>query len=152
MTATQEAPRISPPTVPGEWSLKQVQEVLGRQLPANMLETKTQSGTRISYIPWHTVNSILDKYCPGWTWEIRQVHATDERLFLVGRITIPTSEGNIYREASGTETLKEWTKNKSTGEMQLREIAYGDPSSNAESMAFRRAAARFGLGLYLYKK
>ncbi|QYO62305.1 hypothetical protein [Leptolyngbya sp. 7M] len=32
------------------------------------------------------------------------------------------------------------------------ELAYGDPSSNAESMAFRRAAARFGLGLYLYSK
>jgi hypothetical protein len=32
------------------------------------------------------------------------------------------------------------------------ELAYGDPSSNAESMAFRRAAARFGLGLYLYRR
>jgi len=29
--------------------------------------------------------------------------------------------------------------------------SYGDPQSNAESMAFRRAAARFGLGLHLYE-
>jgi len=32
------------------------------------------------------------------------------------------------------------------------ELAYGDPSSNAESMAFRQATAKFGLGLYLYEK
>jgi hypothetical protein len=29
---------------------------------------------------------------------------------------------------------------------------YGDPSSNAEAMALKRAAAKFGLGLYLYQK
>jgi hypothetical protein len=29
---------------------------------------------------------------------------------------------------------------------------YGDPSSNAEGMALKRAAAKFGLGLYLYHK
>jgi hypothetical protein len=29
---------------------------------------------------------------------------------------------------------------------------YGDPSSNAEAMALKRAASKFGLGLYLYQK
>ena len=29
---------------------------------------------------------------------------------------------------------------------------YGDPTSNAESMALRRAAAKFGLALALYDK
>jgi len=48
--------------------------------------------------------------------------------------------------------LKEVKTDKLTGEMIEREIAYGDPSSNAESMAFRRACAKFGLGLYLYSK
>jgi hypothetical protein len=37
------------------------------------------------------------------------------------------------------------------GDGQAQEIAYGDPSSNAESMAFRRACANFGLGLDLYE-
>jgi len=60
------------------------------------------------------------------------------RLFVVGRLTIPNSEGNVYREATGTESLDC--------------NSYGDPSSNAESMAFRRCCARFGLGLYLYQK
>lgn len=69
---------------------------------------------------------------------------TSDRLFLVGRLTIITTEGHISREATGTELLKQ-----TDGESEL---AYGDPSSNAESMAFRRAAAKFGLGLYLYSK
>ncbi len=49
-------------------------------------------------------------------------------------------EGNPLQDEAGrllTETV---------------ELAYGDPSSNAESMAFRRAAAKFGLGLYFYSK
>lgn len=71
-----------------------------------------------------------------------------DRLFLTGRLTIPTAEGNIYREATGTEELKR--TDKETGDSL--ELAYSDPSSNAESMALRRAAAKFGLGLYLYDK
>lgn len=79
---------------------------------------------------------------------------------------MPTAEGNIYRGATGTELLKEekdvWTGEKPNRQKlkddlrrsvtESRELGYGDPSSNAESMAFRRTAARFGLGLYLYEK
>ena len=72
-------------------------------------------------------------------------------FFLVGRLTIPTSEGTVYREATGTEELKREKFNSQTGELEIKEIAYGDPSSNAESMCFRRAAAKLGLALYLYK-
>lgn len=68
---------------------------------------------------------------------------------MVGRLTIPTSEGNIYREAAGTEELKRHTYDKKLERYVDKEIAYGDPSSNAESMAFCRCAARFGSGLYL---
>ena len=73
---------------------------------------------------------------------------SSDRIFLTGRLTIPTAEGNVYREATGTEELKR--TDRETGEPI--ELAYGDPSSNAESMALRRAAAKFGLGLYLYNK
>ena len=70
----------------------------------------------------------------------------------IGRLTIPTSEGNVYREASGTEELKREKYNSETGEIEIKELAYGDPSSNAESMCFRRCCSRFGLGLNLYYK
>ena len=42
----------------------------------------------------------------------------------------------IYRESTGTATLDD--------------TSYGDPMQKAEAMAFRRACARFGLGLHLY--
>ncbi len=130
-----------PPSGPGEWSICQLQEVLSRPLPSQLLSTRRQGGKEIPYLAWHTVVKILDKYAPGWSWEISRMGMTGDRLFLIGRLTLPTSDGYISREATGTELLKK------DGESEL---AYGDPSSNAESMAFRRAAEKFGLGLYLY--
>jgi len=132
----------------GAWSLDQIQQRISRKLPPALTEKRKQAGRDIEYISWNTVVKILDKYAKGWTWEIRTIHTTSDRLFLVGRLSIPTAEGVIFREATGTEVLKE--VDKKTGE--LKEIAFGDSSSNAESMAFRRAAAKFGLGLYLYDK
>ena len=113
-----------------------------------MLDSKKRGGRTIGYIPWYVANRILDKYAPGWCWEITKLELSADRLFLVGRLTLNTADGIIWREASGTEELKEWSEKK----QQITELAYGDPSSNSESMAFRRAAARFGLGLYLYDK
>ncbi len=163
MIATAEPQtQIEPPQKPGEWTLKQIQDFLSRPLPKSLLGVRKQGGATIPYLPWRTANRILDKYAPGWTWEIRNLHTTSDRLFLVGRLTIPTAEGNVYREATGTELLKEEKaividKQPLADEFgrpvtEPRELAYGDPSSNAESMAFRRAAARFGLALHLYDK
>lgn len=136
-----------PPSGPGEWSIRQIQEALSRTLPAQLLSTRRQGGREIPYLAWHAAVKILDKYAPGWSWEICRMGMTGDRLFLVGRLTVPTSEGHFCREATGTELLK-----RDDGEGELTELAYGDPSSNAESMAFRRAAAKFGLGLYLYAR
>jgi len=73
-------------------------------------------------------------------------------VFIVGRLSIPCADGDVWREATGTECLKEIKTDKGTGEVIIKELAYGDPTSNAEAMALRRAAAKFGLGLYLYEK
>jgi hypothetical protein len=158
--------KLTPPTAPNEWTLTQIITALSRPLPRSILQQRRQGNTPINYLPWYEANRILDKYCPGWTWEVRQVITTRDRLFLVGRLTIPTAEGTVYREATGTELLKDqkeiWIGEKPNCQLlkddydrpltEPKELAYGDPSSNAESMAFRRAAARFGLGLYLYDK
>ena len=136
-----------PPSSPGQWALQQVIEALSRPLPQRMLKQRKQGGQVIDYIPWHTVNKILDKYAPGWRWQIVKMELSSDRIFIVGRLTIPCSDGVFYREATGTEELKETTRGGET-----RELAWGDPTSNSESMSFRRCAARFGLGLYLYEK
>jgi len=138
MTVATIKPPVSAPTAPGEWTLAQIVEALSKPLSSSVLEAKKIGGRTISYVPWHKAVLLLNKYAPGWEWEIRSIHTTNDDLFLVGRLTIPTAEGMIYREATGTNSLKD--------------TAYGDASSNAESMALRRAAAKFGLGLYLYQR
>lgn len=103
-----------PPSGPGEWSICQLQDVLSRPLPAQLLSTRRQDGKEIPYVAWHTVVKILDKYAPGWSWEICRMEMTEERLFLIGRLTIQTSDGYISREATGTELLK-----REDGEFEL---------------------------------
>jgi hypothetical protein len=142
---------LQPPTQPGEWSLQQIQEALKRPLPPNLLCRIKERGNA-QYLPWYRTIQILDKYCLGWSWEIRHLQLSSDRLFLIGRLSVPTRDGLVYREATGTEELKREVFNKSTGQREAKELAYGDPSSNAESMAFRRASAKFGLALYLYEK
>ena len=134
METQEEA--IKTPSQPGEWSLRQIQEVISRPLPDSMLKSRSQGGKEITYIPWYSVNLILDKYSPGWQWQITKMETTNERIFLVGRLSIPTAGGVVSRDATGTEEL---------------DTKFSDPSSKAESMAFRRASARFGLGLHLYQ-
>jgi len=59
-------------------------------------------------------------------------------VFLTVRVTITCDDGTVYREATGNES---------------EDLdSYGDPFSNAESMALRRALAKFGLALYLYDR
>jgi len=132
------------PAYPGAWSIEKIEHFLSRKLPEGLLETKPvrekKNGTVINlwYVTWYQVNRVLSKYAPGWKWEIKILETTDDRVFLIGKLSIYTSQGWFSRSATGTEFLD--CK------------SYGDPSSNAESMAFRRAAARFGLGLYLYER
>jgi len=111
---------------------------LSKPLPEDCLEQRKQGGTTLHYVAWHKAVNLLDTYAPGWSSEVTKMTFSDTRIFLVCRISIPCLEGVVHREATGTE--------------ELDSSSYGDPSSNAESMAFRRAAAKFGLALYLYDK
>lgn len=70
---------IVPPSTPGEWSLSQIQEALKRELPKNYLKRLKDKGNA-DYIPWYRVNEILDKYCLGWTWEIRETSFSSDRI------------------------------------------------------------------------
>jgi len=147
------SPIVPAPSAPGEWSLKQIESALSRSLDGKgILEVKVQDGQQIVFIPWFSAAAILNKYAPGWEWRIKDLTFSLDRVFLVGQLSVPTSNGVIVREATGTELLKREKENRQTREIELKEIAYGDPTSNAEAMAFCRCAAKFGLGLYLYKQ
>jgi hypothetical protein len=111
---------------------------LSKPIAPEDLESRKQGGTTLFYISWHRALKYLDRYAPGWSYEVKDIYHLAGRVALVVRISIPCAEGIVYREATGQEDEEK--------------AGYGDPTSNAESMALRRAAAKFGLGLYLYDK
>lgn len=135
-------------------SIAEIIEDLSKPINPKLLKHKpaaNNSSQKLKFIEWHTAVRYLDRYAPGWTYDIEfgPIMPMPEKLpndkkqhrgkvFVKATISIPCSEGIVSRSATGMEDVVV------TG--------YGDPSSNAESMAFRRAAAKFGLGLYLYRK
>jgi hypothetical protein len=119
-------------------SIRDIIKDLRKPISPRHLRTRKQGGKELTYISWHDAIKYLDHYAPGWCYEVRNITSIGGRLVITVRISIPCAEGMVWREATGQEE-------EDTG-------SYGDPSSNAESMALRRAASKFGLGLYLYEK
>ena len=117
-------------------SIREIVKDLSKPIAQKHLRKRRQGGKEITYLAWHDAVKYLDHFAPGWCYEIRSIDSVAGKLILTVRLSISSLEGIIYREATGQEdeTLD----------------SYGDSSSNAESMALRRASAKFGLGLSLY--
>lgn len=117
-------------------SIREIVSDLSKPVAKRHLRSRKQGGRDITYIAWHDAIKYFDHYAPGWNYEIRSLNSVGGKLILIVRLSVLCAEGLVYREATGQEdeTLE----------------SYGDSSSNAESMALRRASAKFGLGLYLY--
>jgi len=117
-------------------SIREIVKDLSKPIAQKHLRKRRQGGKEISYLAWHDAVKYLDHFAPGWCYEIRSIDSVAGKLILTVRISVLSLEGIIYREATGQE------------DEDLE--SYGNSSSNAESMALRRAAAKFGLGLSLY--
>jgi hypothetical protein len=117
-------------------SIRDIVKDLQKPIAQKHLRKRRQGGKEITYLAWHDAVKYLDHYAPGWCYEVRRIDSIAGKVILTVRLSIPSLEGIIYREATGQEdeTLD----------------SYGDSTSNSESMALRRAAAKFGLGLGLY--
>lgn len=109
---------------------------IGEPVPAEMIRTKQKGGTNIAFISWTDACSLMDQRAPGWSNEIKAIQHVGGLVVLTVAVTVPTDDGPITREATGNE--------------QDVVDTYGDPFSNAESMALRRAFAKFGLARELY--
>jgi len=117
-------------------SIREIVKDLSKPIAQKHLRTRRQGGKEIMYVAWHDAVKYLDHFAPGWCYEIRSIESVSGKLIMIVRLSIPSIEGITYREATGQE---------------VEDLeSYGDSSSNAESMALRRAAAKFGLGLALY--
>ena len=133
MEQEQEAPALR--------SIKDIIADLSRPINPQRLKQRkasNKSNEMLKYLPWYQAVRYLDYHAPGWSYEVRSITTVGNAVAVCVRITIPCLEGLIYREATGYEPLEV--------------KGYGDPTSNAESMALRRAAAKFGLALALYDK
>ena len=132
--------------------LSEILENLGKPVSPQFIKQKKtfergKSSGFVDYIPWFTLCDLLDERCgvAGWSWEIKsvqQVQGQGEKqrdyLVLVGSLTIYGDDRQLTREATGLE--------------EVETSSYGDPSSNAEAMALRRACSKFGLGRDLWRK
>jgi hypothetical protein len=119
-------------------SIRDIIVDLSKPLAARHLKTRKQGGSTLTYIEWHTAVKYLDLFAPGWSYSVRTVQLVGSLVTVIAAISIPCSEGAITREATGCE--------------EADAKGYGDAVSNAEAMALKRAASKFGLGLYLYQK
>lgn len=123
-------------------SITDIIEDLKKPIHESKLEHRKQGGTDITYLPWRNCVRYLDLYAPGWSYAVKSVYFdSKDRIVTVAQLSIPCLEGVVTREATGTEE-----------EPAAGKRMYGDKVSNSESMALRRAAAKFGLALYLYDK
>ncbi|XP_041014385.1 DNA repair RAD52-like protein 2, chloroplastic [Juglans microcarpa x Juglans regia] len=117
---------------------------LNKRIPDNIIKTSSppphdDHTVPTTFIPWYHANRMLSFYAPGWCGEMRDViFAENGSVTVVYRVTIRGSDGEAHRESTGTV---------SPGEGHIV-----DPVAAAEEIAFCRACARFGLGLYLYHK
>jgi hypothetical protein len=117
-------------------SIREIIKDLSKPIAQKHLRKRRQGGKEIIYLAWHDAVKYLDHFAPGWCYEIRSIDSVSGKLIMIVRLSIPSAEGIVYREATGQE------------DEDLE--SYGNSSSNSESMALRRAASKFGLGLYLY--
>lgn len=136
------------PFEPGGRTLAEIEADLSKPIPPEMLSKKKKGGTEITIFTWVTAQRALSYYAPGWQGEPKLTYS-GERVGCVFKLCIPTSDcGLVCRGASGDDS--EDDDDMSDSERRQRE--YGSPTTRAEGQAFKRAAARFGFGLYLRDK
>src|SRR5689334_11262887 len=132
------AQQIQPAPSDGPRPIAAIIADLSKPVNPQRLKQRKQGGQMLDYLPWHQAVRYLDNFAPGWNYEIRSAQPVGDSFVMTVRLSIPCAEGIVYREASALEPLKG--------------SGYGDCATNAESAALRRAAAKFGLCLYLYEK
>ncbi len=138
MSESVEQTEKQKPLPAAKRSIQDIVEDLSKPVHSKHLSQRKQGGNTLTYLAWHHALKYLDHYASGWKKEVKEVMNIAGKVAITVRITIPSLEGDVWREATGCE---DETKD-----------SYGDAFSCAESMALRRACANFGLGRSLYEK
>ena len=117
--------------------LAEITADLSRPLPDDFISWFQKKNNWIPYLSWTDANLILDYIAPGWSCDVNENQIGD-RVVVKVSLTLLCAEGAITRSSLGSD--------------DLGDEHFGGPLPDAESQAFRRAAVRFGLSLYLYDR
>ena len=140
-------------TLHGFRSWADIHNDLSKDVPQRLIKTRKQAGQTLSYIEWTTAVKLLDFYAPGWSGEVTHIVQSEGMIVISYRITIPTSDGPVSRSATGAEFTTHVDKSvyaENRAMYPTRFTSYGEPATIAEAQAFKRAAAKLGIGLHLY--
>lgn len=122
--------------------LSDIRERLSAPIPSRFISQKKKGGATLDFCSWYNVQRLLDHHTNGhWEKEIVSVEQIGKEVMVHMRITI------IGRAGDGTVVRR---SREATGREEVGVSTFGDSTSNAESMAFRRACAAHGLGLHLW--
>lgn len=120
-------------------NISEVLTALRQPVPNSVISIKKLKGQEIPYIPWYTLCELLTERTDGmWEWEMEISHHANGKTVVLGKLTIQAEDVALTRQATGQEDDDC--------------NSFGDPTSNAEAMAFRRACAKFLLGIELWDK
>lgn len=98
---------------------------------------KNKAGTKqqwLIYINQEGIIPLLNRIDPDWTWEVRETRKSDRYVAVTGRLTLK----GVSRDGTGGNS-----PNGSSSPVDE------DTEKGAETDALKRAAVRFGVGLYL---
>ncbi|KAI9076118.1 hypothetical protein K1719_041932 [Acacia pycnantha] len=115
--------------------LEEILSDLNKKIPDNIVKADVRGNP---LIPWYHANRMLNFYAPEWQGYIFDVILSNDGSVTV--VYIVSLIGSDGEEATRT----------STGTVYPSDGPIEDPVAAAEELAFCKACAQLGLGLYLY--
>lgn len=97
---------------------------------------KGDKAVSLSFIPWGVICKCLHSRAAQWNFEIQEVKELAGSVVVVGRLTIPCTDGLLHFSGTASEPIDSPSQ--------------APPVESAASSCLRRCAALAGLGLDLY--
>ncbi len=119
-------------------SYLEIQKRLAEAIPFELVFEKERGGKSFPYMNITDCTDLLDERAGVWECSVISEGERGNEYMIVVEISILAAEG--------------WIKRQDVGISTLNHSGYGDTSSNAYAMAFKRAASKHGLGRELWRK
>lgn len=78
--------------------LAKILKELNKKVPDSAIKTRVEDGFSMKYIPWHTVNRIMNLHAPEWSGEVRSVtYSPDGNTVTVAyRVTLYGTDAEVW--------------------------------------------------------